>query len=301
MKQHANNPINELFTAFKIDPTGKVMPTVVFRQMPFSTLSYREISTKFLNLPRWKINTSLIETINIGKEEAARINFVQVFGQTSLIANSGSLIADQIVKQNFDIDAKDIGRSGLRPYVITSNMDFPVSDKELSKAPVWSKLLGDALIGGQNKLNGSITCIGISQPIAPGDNLQLEDTVFHIEGITHECSIGPGGKKSFITNITLSNGVSVDSTQDKLIYSESDYVQMDDKRANDKEKIYPGVTDVQQSLDATGTNRKRNRGGERFKQGPQEAESFTPSKQSNSVQKPKSKNTPDKTGPKGKL
>ena len=37
LNQYTNAPLNEMYTCFRISPTGFVMPTVVLRQIPFTT------------------------------------------------------------------------------------------------------------------------------------------------------------------------------------------------------------------------------------------------------------------------
>ena len=124
MKQFTNSPLNELYTCFKIDQQNKVMPTVVFRQIPFTTegLESSIKTTRFLNLPRWKISPSLVTMIDIGRDEAARFNFVQYFGR-STINNNGWEISEEIAQGNFVFDFQDVQRNGLKPYVITSQFD----------------------------------------------------------------------------------------------------------------------------------------------------------------------------------
>jgi hypothetical protein len=235
LSQYTNSPINELFVTLRVAPDGSVMPTVVFRQMPFSSEEYQGVSTKFLNLPRWKVSPDLLLDINIGRDEAARINFVQVFGviPTASQKNNSGFISQQIGAKNYQLDQLDIRRSGLKPYIITSNFDSVATDKRGFFSPIWAKLLADALIGGQLKLNGSITSYGIVEPIAVGDNLELDGVVYHIEGVSHQCSLAPDGKRHFITSLELSNGVDIMSEKGKKVFGQMRNTNMQSEQKED--------------------------------------------------------------------
>jgi hypothetical protein len=253
LNQYTNAPINELFVTLRVDTSGSVMPTVVFRQMPFSSEAYKGISTKFLNLPRWKIDPELLLNINLGRDETARINFVQVFGILPNVtekARQGS-IAQQIAGRNYVADELDIRRSGLRPYIITSNFDNNVTDKQANMAPKWARLLADSLIGGQLKLNGSIECQGIVEPIAVGDNLQLDGVVYHVEAISHRCTLTPDGKKSFTTSIEISHGIDIRSEIDKKIFPQMNNIDMQKEQEKDYNILnntLPGISHEQYAL-----------------------------------------------------
>lgn len=249
INQYTNAPLNELYTCFRVSPNGRVMPTVVFRQIPFTTEDYKGPGavTKFMNLPRWKVATALITEIDIGREEAARINFVQYFGK-STVGQNGADIAQEIAQNNYAYDIQDVQRSGLRPYIVTTQFDEPTTTNKEYRSPTWAKIVGDALIGGHLKLNGQITCMGIVDPIAVGDNLELDGVVYHIEEISHTCNIAvQTGNRMFRTMISLSSGVSRSSNQNGTHYAEMTYTSAYDKRDNDfaNNQILPGSSEEQ--------------------------------------------------------
>lgn len=249
INQYTNAPLNELYTCFRVSPNGRVMPTVVFRQIPFTTEDYKGPGavTKFMNLPRWKIATALITEIDIGREEAARINFVQYFGK-STVGQNGADIAQEIAQNNYAYDIQDVQRSGLRPYIVTTQFDEPTTTNKEYRSPTWAKIVGDALIGGHLKLNGQITCMGIQDPIAVGDNLELDGVVYHIEEISHRCNIAvQTGNRMFRTMISLSSGMSRSSNQNGTHYAEMSYTSAYDKRDNDwaNNQILPGSSEEQ--------------------------------------------------------
>lgn len=249
LNQYTNSPLNELYTCFRMSPNGNVMPTLVFRQIPFTNEDYvgGGAVTKFLNLPRWKINPALVLDRDIGRDESARVNFVQYFGRSTLGAE-GADIAQQIAQINYVYDIGDVQRSGLRPYIVTTQFDDPTTVKKEYRSPKWAKIVADTLIGGHLKLNGTINTAGLVDPIAVGDNLEFDGTVYHIEQVSHTASISvQDGRKIFRTSLSLSSGVSVSSGVSGTRYSEMTYTSADALRNNDykNNKILPGVSEAQ--------------------------------------------------------
>ena len=278
-KKYLNENINEMYTTLRVSPTNDIIPTFVVRQIPFTTEHYRnrtkkdDINTRFLTLPRWKIDPALIFSSNIGREDAARVNFVQVFGQYARADSQTLYINAQNAKGNYQLDGDDIKRNGLRPLIKTSNHDL-ISESRTGevkgltfKAPLWATLIADWVFAGHLKLNGSITCYGIVEPIAVGDNLEYDDIVYHIEQVDHFCLINVEGKKQFRTTISLSNGVHKNNTKDKVIYGEMDNTDSlgDLRRDNANDRLLPGVTDVQ---DLPGRGRNN---GEETRETPQKS------------------------------
>lgn len=252
LNQYTNSPLNEIYTCFRISPNGQVLPTLVFRQIPFTNEDYAGpgFVTKYMNLPRWKINPALILEQDIGREEAARINFVQYFGRSTL-GKEGADISAEIAKGNYVYDIGDVQRSGLRPYIVTTQFDDPSGVEKEYRSPIWAKILGDALIGGHLKMNGSILTAGLVEPIAVGDNLELDGIVYHIEQVSHTCGISiQDGKKTFRTTINLSSGISVSSSAKGTRYAEMTYTNAHDLRVRDSKNnaILPGVSEAQDTV-----------------------------------------------------
>lgn len=249
LQQYANLPINEMFTSFKLNPDGRIMPTITYRQIPFTTDSFGgNAVTKFLTLPRWRISPAMIYDLNLGRDETARINYVQVFGRSNIGQDTKFLMAEQIRKGNFQIDSDDIKRNGLRPWIITTNFDFPTEEtKQTTFSPYWASLMADSIFGGHLKMNGHIKCAGIEEPIAPGENLELDDVVYHIETVTHTASCGPDGKKKFETTLELSNGVDIRSGERGIVYAGMDHTDIQEELKKDysRDGILPGISDSQ--------------------------------------------------------
>lgn len=277
LNQYTNSPLNELYTCFKIAPNNRVMPTMVFRQIPFtsedfvgqkfgnpadSTAATIPVTT-FLSLPRWKVDPAFILNMDIGRDEAARINFVQYYAKSNY-NDKGVETSGETASVNYVFDQDDINRSGLRPYVVQNQFnDTP--DALVKYAPIWARVLGDVLIGGHLRMNGTFNCIGITEPIAVGDNLEVDHVVYHIEGIVHNCSINvANGVKTFRTIIKASHGVSVNSTAKGTKYAEMTYTNAYADRQQDynHQQILPGVSESQDvvyrpsSLDAPASSQK---------------------------------------------
>lgn len=256
LNQYTNSPLNELYTSFRISPNGKVLPTLTLRQIPFTNEDFTGSTaavTKFMNLPRWKINQALILEKDIGRDEAARVNFVQYFGRSTVGVN-GADIAVEIAKGNYAYDIGDVQRSGLRPYIVTTQFDEITDENKEYHSPSWAQIVGDAVIGGHLKMNGTIICAGIVDPIAVGDNLQDDNIVYHIEQITHTAQITPDGKKSFRTTLSLSNGLDINSSTAGTQYAEMATPNAYDARIADwlQKQILPGVSESQDVPDRTG-------------------------------------------------
>lgn len=259
LNQYTNAPLNELYSCFRISRAGRVMPTLVFRQIPFTSEDFvgqsfgtqddnaASISvTKFLDLPRWKIGSESIFSVDLGRDEAARINFVQYYAKSNF-SDKGIETSGETALGNYVFDQDDISRSGLRPYVVQNQFD-DLPDALIKSAPVWARILGDAVIGGHLKLNGTIVCIGIVDPIAIGDNLEFDGVVYHIEQVAHTCSISPAnGIKSFRTTLSLSHGVSANSNANGTKYAHMTYADGYQDRAHDaaNQEILPGVSESQ--------------------------------------------------------
>jgi hypothetical protein len=252
LNQYTNAPLNELYTCFRVSKSGRVMPTVVFRQIPFTNDDFTGSAsvTKFMNLPRWKISPALVFDEDFGTEEAARINFVQYFGQTSVGINGASQ-ALEIAKTNYVYDIEDVKRSGLRPYVVTSAFDEPSDNHKEYRSPEWAKILGDAVIGQHLRPNGTLTCAGIVDPIAVGDNVEFDGVVYHVEQVSHSCSISvERSMKMFRTTLHLTNGLSVTSGVNGVRYPDMAFTNGDSTRKDDAKnsKILPGVSESQDTV-----------------------------------------------------
>lgn len=257
LNQYTNAPLNELYTCYRLSNGNQVLPTLVFRQIPFTTQDFEArfninpAVTKFLNVPRWSIDSSLVYNFDLGKDEAARVNFFQYFSRVGIDEkSSGAGPAQEIQNNNYAYDIEDVKRSGLRPSIISNMFDPFVS--AAPQSPTWAKIMGDAVIGSQQKFNGTLEMIGVTQPICIGDNLEFEGIVFHIESVIHSCYIDPiNGIKRFKTILKLSSGVSLDSLSSTTKYAEMVNTNGYKDRQNDYnnlDQILPGISESQATL-----------------------------------------------------
>ena len=273
LNQFTNSPLNELYTCFRIAPNGSIMPTMVFRQIPFTTDNFINGDysvTRFMNIPRWNIDPALAFSFDLCKDDVARFNFIQYFGK-SVNGSSGYDISDENAEHNYLYDIDDVQRNGLRPNVITTSFDRISDDNdgknESFRSPGWAKIVGDALIGGHLKMSGTVAFVGIVEPIAVGDNLQFDNVVYHIEQISHAAVIGQDGKKTFRTTISLSNGMDIENGT-QVLYSEMKYGNAYDKRKNDYDttQILPGVSESQDTVYRPSNPDTPNTGGQSFQE-----------------------------------
>lgn len=268
LQGYLNSTLNEMYTTFRVSPNSNyVLPTVVVRQKPFTTPHFfakrhQNVPgfplTVFTGLPRWRISADLLMNIKTTKNDAARFNFVQVFTRSlSDVAEQDT--AQQVALENFVIDDGDIKRNGLRPYIQTSNFDFPrekdAGPAKRIRAKEWSRILSDWIIDGHLKESGVATFVGIQDPISVGDNLEFDNIIYHIESIVHSMRVAPSGHKMFRTKVTLSYGMDKRSSKNGPVYAEMDHTDAHTKNLEDynHERILPGISDTQ---DIAGTRRK---------------------------------------------
>lgn len=252
IKDYSNPILNESYTCFRVGDDNHVYPSLVIRQKPFNNRIYTKDSekvahTQFLDLPRWKISPNLIYNIEIGRSDAARVNFVQVFTR-SLAINENYNQAVQITNRNYVEDEKDVIRHGRKPYIVNCNYDFPLNGENVQfQARKWAKLVSDWVMNGHLKLNGTMVSAGIEDPICVGDNLEFDNVVYHIESISNAMNINPEGQKIFRTTLNLSMGISDSSTEDVQVYGEMKHTDTLKKRVEDykNEKVLPGFSDTQ--------------------------------------------------------
>lgn len=255
LEDFCNKYINEMYTCYREDEEGNVFPSLIIRQKPFNTKKYKNIEkeapvsphTVFFDVPRWKINPSLIIGLNIGRSDKGRINFVQV-NTRGLTANAAFDATSQIVSGNFVEDKQDVIRNGRKPYTVSCFFDPPTSiERPGIKAREWAYLLSDWLFNGHLKLNGTMETVGIEEAICVGDNLEFDDIIYHIETVTHSMNVTSDGLKSFRTSLSLSMGVDLKSTEENPVYGEMDHTDSYTRRVADfnKERVLPGFSDTQ--------------------------------------------------------
>ena len=222
LQQSCNSAVNEIYTAVRYNG-NRIIPMFIARQLPFNSIYYESFLerdgldpkaypyTKFLDLPKWVIAPSVVlGQFNIGTSDSVRFNFFQTFAALYNMeaANPGAGQAMQLNARNFFLDNPDIMRNGNRPLVRTTTAVLNTLSGGLMHLKHWSYVLADAFIDGHLKLSGNLTCAGITEPICVGDNLQIADKLFHIEGVMHTYEVMENSaQKTFYTSISLSQGV----------------------------------------------------------------------------------------------
>lgn len=218
LTQYLNPAVNEMFTCLRVNNEGLVVPTLVVRQLPFSSSLIAKTAgvppvTPFLELPQWAVHPVLVKSADIGRSDALRFNFIHIYGVGSM-ADPGATVSHQIVNTPPVRDDQDVKRSGIRPHMQTVNCAIrDIRDAEPKK---WIMILADILMGQHLTMTGTLNLVGIQAPICPGDNIVFDGIVFHIEGVTHTCTIDPGGHKDFTTSLSMTHGVRNGEAQDDL-------------------------------------------------------------------------------------
>lgn len=230
MEQFLNPGVNEMYVALKPDVDGNIFPRLTVRQYPFSTQKFaaqaasrasvpallasptnlpggtQPAVTTFLELPRWCIDPKMLKHIQIGRSNALRANFWHVQGTGPGTAINQNL---QYVRSPPLTDRHDIERSGLRRMVRTVNCLI----KDATQGPdLWRNIVADLTAGQHLTLTGTIVSVGIVSPIAPGDNVQFANVVYHVESVRHSCSMAADGKRDWKTSLQLSYGQADETT-----------------------------------------------------------------------------------------
>lgn len=217
----------------------------------FTTASTSAASfTMYGTIPRWKISEAVVRSFQWSTNEAARINFVQVWGANASAQLTGSKLdqatytQQQFVNGNYYTDQNDISRNGLRAHIINSPFDTYYGASDGSFASLWARMNADWLFNGHLKANGTLTTDGIVEPICEGDNLEYRGILFHIDSVSHSASISQGGLKTWTTTLRLSNGMMAASFNNlKSVPQYPAFINI--TRDKFKTPDAPGLTEVQ--------------------------------------------------------
>jgi hypothetical protein len=215
LKGYLNSQINEVFAVLKVDADGNISPTVIARQIPFSTEAAVEPTnwplTRFMSLPRWVIAPNMVDADDIGRSDATRCNFIHVYGSAQAFADNKS--ETNIMARNPPVfDLLDIKRSGIRARmgtVLCALGDIRARDEQER----WLHAIADWSFGSHLTWNGTVTTAGMQTPVAPGDNFEYDGIVYHGEAVVHDCRTeisADGPVKVFRTTLELSNGMPAD-------------------------------------------------------------------------------------------
>lgn len=220
--------------------------------------------TFYCNLPRWIIPPEKVISIQTTLDENRRVNFIQVWGRSNSAEYAVGPIWDQekfkalqYRNGNYVADEADISRSGLRADVQETIYDL-ILDSGKSLSDLFARMKADWSFNGHLKPYGSITLMGIQEPICEGDNLEYNGVVYHITAVNHSGSVSADGKKNFTTTLQIENGILAVSLQTKN--QEPRYINSLGEYRNEVNAIFnlKGKTDIQN----TGSRKNRNQFGE---------------------------------------
>ena len=237
LSHYLNPAVNEMYTCLRVNADGQVVPTLVVRQLPFSTPPMEEQFpddvTPFLELPRWKLHELLVKSWDVGRSDALRFNFVHVYGQSTASATDFTM-PGQLVNNPPIRDSMDIKRSGLRMDQMTVACD--IGDTQHGPAK-WMQIRADFLMGQHLMFTGTLNLQGIYAPICEGDNIEWDGVVYHIESVLHSCTIQPSGQKSFVTSLNVTHGMRADAKEQHQNWFDTVAVL----NRNPDDFMYPGM------------------------------------------------------------
>lgn len=221
LSQYLNPACNEMYTTLRTNGDGNVVPTLVVRQLPFSSglASVPFPVTRFLDLPRWRIHPAMVISADLGRSDTMRFNWVHILGTAP--SRVGGDLTEQTVRNPPFRDDLDVARNGLRNYSTT----IPCAIEDVTEktgtagstaASNWMELVSDILMGQHLTLTGSMTLVGVQAPICIGDNVEWDGVVLHIEAITHTGQLMQDGKKAFYTTLQLTHGMRASPGEDDI-------------------------------------------------------------------------------------
>lgn len=211
MQQYLNGAVNEMYTCLRIAPDGIIRPTLIIRQIPFTSDEFAKsstaLTTPFLSLPTWNIPQSYLLQMNVTKSDGLRSNFWQITNIAPPDTTGKMELALQRAINPAVSDVNEVIRHGLRPIIRhTNTFDRATAN---NKAPIfWRDLTQDHASGLHLKWSGAVVLHGIQECICEGDNVEIEDITYHIEEVSHNVSVTqPNGAIVWTTTIKMSNGV----------------------------------------------------------------------------------------------
>jgi hypothetical protein len=243
LQTYVNEPVDEIYTCMRVDPSGHVMPSVVVRQIPFSTqwmaVNSKWTVTPFTELPRWKIDSDLVMQERTGRSDAMRFNYIQFIGQDMTGTNTEANGILNYVRSPPVIDPADINRNGLRSYIkqVNANVNEGQYNNDTSPGAKWHQIMSDVLMGSHLKYSGTLVIKGVQEPIAEGDNLEHDQVIYHIERVQDAGGINFMGHREWTTTLSLSNGISTFSeiSDSEVVYPDLNTEGEDDASIIERE------------------------------------------------------------------
>ena len=212
---YTNVPINEVYTSLRPHAiSGRLLPTLVVRRNPLSSDMYQAVrdsldAMPFSTVPRWVLPDALVSGYQLSRTDAARFNYVHVTPTCSVSSDQAKTEAQFRLQGAPIVDRASIQRHGLRPFIFkAAGFATPGNETEaMATSGRYTSFMADILMDGHLRYGGVITCVGIQEPVQPGDNLVFHGMLLHIESVAHRGSISANGTKSFTTSFMVSHGI----------------------------------------------------------------------------------------------
>jgi hypothetical protein len=222
--EYSNTLLNECIVDLMVS-NGKVVPSFIVRQMPFTTSNFSSLVkeykteefpvTYYSTFTRTPIDSSLLIGYDIGTTEQERTTYVNLIGRLGTMQAESAKALTQVANPQI-IDKEAIKRFGMRP-VVRDDVDYSYVSKtgDSFKFLQWSAILADWWFFSHRYGNGTFDFIGLDKHIAVGENIEITGwgMVGHIEGYTHTFTVNEKGERLFRTSVSAS----------RLVDSDSDY------------------------------------------------------------------------------
>ena len=189
---------------------------------------------EFSLVRRTEIKKNEIIDLNFGTNASARINFIEVQPDYSLIPSISNVPAKLFGQTS---DTNSFERDGFNPMFVTCNF-LPIDDVgsfSFQSFVAWKYLIREWHFNTHAMLDGAITLVGKSEYIQVGDNIIVDADILgdarfnagqdlglykfqrqyllaHVENIMHEFRVNPStGARQFVTKIQFVRGIITNS------------------------------------------------------------------------------------------
>lgn len=222
--EYSEPVINEMFTELIPDNRGDLHPTLIHRQIPFSSKVFATANdgatpfTEFLSIPRFVIPNSLIKNESMGRSSSLRVNFVTANSIYASLDRPGDQAS--IAIGAYGTDFASARRYGVR--TMFGQVSYFVDKKNTNQSQQtgflelkYVSLLNDWWTPAHLYDSGSISFYGTNQYIPVGYNIEVRrpdhpsadfHEVYHIESIDHSFDIDFRGERSFMTTVSVTRG-----------------------------------------------------------------------------------------------
>lgn len=205
-----NPSMNELYVDL-VEKAGKLVPSVVCRQYPFSVNNTSNMSpfrgkvkdvvsidqkTMFVSLPKHKILSSELYEKNIRKTNKDRVNHISIVPE--VVGNDvGALYYSML-------NVSSIKKYGLKSVQFVNSYSL---DKTLPKTALY--LAVDWFFKAHGLFKGRLKIVGPDNYLTVGTNLLIEDqsALFHIEGVTYQFRQNPNGTNQYTAVVDVGHGI----------------------------------------------------------------------------------------------